>query len=50
MTSTRSYRDYLPQKVVRDEIERNIGTQFDPVVAKAMLEIIDNDKGYAFHE
>lgn len=50
MTSTRSYRDYLPQKVVRDEIEKNIGTQFDPVVAKAMLEIIDNDKGYAFHE
>ncbi len=50
MTSNRSYRKYLSQQEVRAEIENNSGTQFDPVVAKAMLEIIDGDKKYAFHE
>ena len=50
MTSTRSYRSYLPQDVVRAEIEKNMGTQFDPEPAKAMLEIIDGDKNYMLHE
>lgn len=50
MTSNRSYRKYLPQDVVRDEIEKNAGTQFDPRVAKAMLEIIDSDTNYMLHE
>lgn len=46
MTSRRSYRDVLPQHVVRDEIEKGIGTQFDPVFAKIMLEMIDEDVDY----
>ncbi|WP_084262158.1 HD domain-containing phosphohydrolase [Ruminococcus sp. NK3A76] len=50
MTSNRSYRKYLPQNVVREEIEKNIGTQFDPIPAKIMLEIIDSDTEYRLHE
>ncbi len=50
MTSNRSYRKYLPQDKVRSEIEKNAGTQFDPDVAKCMLEIIDQDIDYILHE
>ena len=50
MTSNRSYRNYLPQEKVRSEIENNMGTQFDPEVAKCMLTIIDEDKEYMLHE
>ena len=50
MTSNRSYRAYLPQDVVREEIEKNIGTQFDEAPARAMLKIIDADKNYMLHE
>ena len=50
MTSNRSYRKYLPQEVVRSEIERGIGTQFDPVFAGIMLDMIDDDKDYKMQE
>lgn len=50
MTSNRSYRDALPQEVARSEIEKGIGTQFDPEIARIMLEIIDEDSEYEFHE
>jgi len=50
MTSNRSYRDLLPQKVVRSEIEKNAGTQFDPDIAACMISIIDEDKEYQLHE
>lgn len=50
MTSNRSYRKYLPQNVVREEIEKGRGTQFDPAIAEIMLEIIKEDKGYELHE
>lgn len=50
MTSKRSYRDILSQEIVRGEIENGIGTQFDPVFAKIMLEMIDEDKKYEMHE
>lgn len=43
MTSKRSYRDSLPIDVVRAEIERCSGTQFDPNIAKVFLYIMDND-------
>lgn len=43
MTSKRSYRDSLPIDVVRSEIERCSGTQFDPNIAKVFLDIMDND-------
>lgn len=50
MTSNRSYRKYLPQEVVREEIEKNMGTQFDPEVAKCMIALIDDDTEYVLHE
>lgn len=49
MSSTRSYRGILPQDVVRDEIEKGKGTQFDPRFAEIMLQIIDEDKEYNLH-
>ena len=50
MTSNRSYRNAMPQSVVRLEIEKGIGTQFDPTFAKIMLQMIDNDVDYTLHE
>ena len=50
MTSNRSYRNSLPQAVVRAEIEKHIGSQFDEKIAKKMIEIIDADKSYKFRE
>ncbi|MBO6115333.1 MAG: HD-GYP domain-containing protein [Lachnospiraceae bacterium] len=50
MTSRRSYRDVLPQDVVRKEIERGKGTQFDPVFADIILQMIDEDKEYQMCE
>ncbi len=46
MTSTRSYRDILPQEKVRAEIVKGRGTQFDPKFADIMIGIIDEDKDY----
>ncbi len=39
MTSTRSYKKPLPAEVARKEVSDNAGTQFDPAVARAFLEI-----------
>ncbi len=50
MTSNRSYRQVLPQEVVRGEIEKGKGTQFDPIFAEIMLQIIDEDEGYNLRE
>ena len=50
MTSKRSYRNVMPQEVVRGEIEKGKGTQFDPHFADVMLEMIDEDKEYQMHE
>ena len=50
MTSRRSYRDVLPQNVVRSEIAKGRGTQFDPQFADVMLQIIDEDEEYMLHE
>ncbi len=50
MTSYRSYREPLPQQVVRKEIERCMGTQFDPKFAKIMLEMMDEDIEYKMKE
>lgn len=50
MTSNRSYRDVLPQDVVRGEIEKGKGTQFDPLFADKMLEMIDEDVDYQMRE
>lgn len=50
MTSKRSYREPLEQADVRSEIENGLGTQFDPVYAKIMLSMIDEDKNYNMRE
>ena len=50
MTSNRSYRPIMRQESVRAEIEKGKGTQFDPEIASIMLEIIDEDKDYQYHE
>ena len=50
MTSNRSYRDYLPQDVVLNELRKNEGTQFDPDIAERMIELIEEDKDYKLHE
>lgn len=46
MTSNRSYRKALPQDVVRSEILKGKGTQFDPDIAEIMLQMMDEDKEY----
>ncbi len=42
MTSRRVYRDSLSIDVVISELEKNKGTQFDPNIANAFLEILKN--------
>lgn len=42
MTSRRTYRDPLSLDVVKAEIERCSGTQFDPEIAKVFLDILNN--------
>ena len=42
MTSKRTYRDSLPLDVVKAEIEKCKGTQFDPEIADAFLDILNN--------
>ena len=46
MTSNRSYRDALPQEIVRSEIEKGKGKQFDARIADIMLQMIDEDTNY----
>lgn len=42
MTSRRTYRDPMPLDIVKQEIEKNKGTQFDPKIADTFLDILDN--------
>jgi HD-GYP domain-containing protein (c-di-GMP phosphodiesterase class II) len=39
MTSARSYKKGLSPTLAREELARNAGTQFDPVVVRAMLKV-----------
>jgi len=50
MTSKRSYRDPLPQQIVREELVKGVGTQFDPEYARIMLHLIDRDVEYRMRE
>ncbi len=50
MTSNRSYRGALPQEVVRREIEKGSGTQFDKKFVDIMLQMIDEDTEYQMSE
>ena len=42
MTSDRAYRKRLPEHVVREELEKGRGTQFDPKLVDIMLGIMDD--------
>ncbi len=50
MSSSRSYRAYLPQEVIRQELVKGRGTQFDPKFVDIMLEMMEDDKNYRMHE
>ena len=50
MSSRRSYRGIMPQEKVREEILKGKGTQFDPVFADIMLQMMDEDKDYSMRE
>ncbi len=50
MTSNRSYRKPLSQEIVKEEIRKGIGTQFDPEFASVMIEMIDEDTDYEMRE
>lgn len=42
MASKRSYRDVLSKQKIRSELEKGIGSQFDPKFARIMIELIDS--------
>ena len=50
MSSKRSYRDILPQLVVREEMEKAKRTQLDPYLVNIMLEMMDADTMYLMRE
>lgn len=50
MSSNRSYRKAIPQQLVREEIVKGAGTQFDPEIAKVMQHLIDQDVNYEMRE
>lgn len=43
MSSTRSYRKALSDEYIKDEIERNLGEQFDPEIGAVFMEMIDSE-------
>lgn len=50
MTSNRSYRRFMPREVVREQIAKGKGSQFDPRFADIMLQMIDEDTEYRMRE
>ncbi|MGN0667154.1 MAG: HD domain-containing phosphohydrolase [Huintestinicola sp.] len=50
MASNRSYRNALPQEVVRQELVKGRGTQFDPEIADIMLDMMDADNEYSMKQ
>ena len=44
MTSDRVYRKHLDSIIVINELEKGKSTQFDPVIADAMLSLIKSEK------
>lgn len=45
MSSRRTYRNNLEFEVIKDEIRKNRGTQFDPKAADIFLDILENEYG-----
>lgn len=50
MTSYRSYRPVMEQAIVKQELWKGMGTQFDPLFAKVMISLIDADFKYEMRE
>ena len=50
MTSNRSYRSAIPQHIVKEELIKGSGTQFDPQFARIMIQMIDEDTEYTMRE
>jgi len=50
MTSNRSYRNAIPQHIVREELVKGSGTQFDPEFARIMIHMLDMDTEYRMQE
>jgi len=50
MTSKRPYRDVLSQGTVRGELIANKVSQFDPVIADVVIDMIDEDPWYKLRE
>ena len=50
MTSKRSYSSPRSQEEVRAEIVRCSGTQFDPEIAKYLIQMIDEDEKYMLRQ
>ncbi len=50
MTSNRSYRYILPKEKVQNEIRKGKGSQFDPVFADIMLQMMEEDIEYHMRE
>lgn len=50
MTSNHCYRRSMDQALVREQIEKGRGTQFDPRFADIMLQMIDDDTDYRMRE
>lgn len=50
LSSNRSYRNAIPQQLIREEIVKGAGTQFDPEIAGIMRQMIDLDGEYAMKE
>ena len=50
MTSNRSYRSAIPQHIVKEELIKGSGTQFDPQFARYMIYMIDHDVDYRMQE
>ncbi len=47
MTSSRVYRKALPVDTALEELERHSGTQFDPMVCEAMVELVRSGRLHA---
>lgn len=45
MSSRRTYRNNLELEVIKEEIRKNKGTQFDPKAADVFLDILENEYG-----
>lgn len=43
MSSKRPYRNALPIDIIKEEIQKKSGTQFDPEIAETFLDMLNNN-------